>query len=66
MNLYTLQLGSTNTSVFTYNTGTVLHKIYKQSLRKEATINQVTIIPTTSKNVQFSGHNHLLTTGTIQ
>ena len=31
---------------------------------KKATIHQVTPILTTSKNVLFPGHNHLLTTGT--
>ena len=34
------------------------------SLCKKATIHQVTTMLTTSKNVQFPGHNHLLTTGT--
>ena len=33
-------------------------------LLKEVTIHQVTIMLTTSKNVLFPGHNHLLTTGT--
>ena len=31
---------------------------------KKPTIHQVTTMLATSKNVQFSGHNHLLTTGT--
>ena len=31
---------------------------------KKATINQVTTMLATSKNVLFPGHNHLLTTGT--
>ena len=34
------------------------------ALRKKATIHQVTTMLATSKNVQFPGHNHLLTTGT--
>ena len=34
------------------------------TLRKKATIHQVTTMLTTSKNVLFPGHNHLLTTGT--
>ena len=33
-------------------------------LAKQATIHQVTIMLTTSRNVLFPGHNHLLTTGT--
>ena len=33
-------------------------------LCKEATIQQVTTMLATSKNVLFPGHNHLLTTGT--
>ena len=32
-------------------------------VRKKATIHQVTTMLATSKNVLFSGHNHLLTTG---
>ena len=32
------------------------------SLRKKATIHQLTIMLSTSKNVLFPGHNHLLTT----
>ena len=34
------------------------------TLRKKATIHQVTTMLATSKNVLFPGHNHLLTTGT--
>ena len=34
------------------------------SLRKKATIHQVTTVLATSKNVLFLGHNHRLTTGT--
>ena len=34
------------------------------SLLKKATIHQVTTTLATSKNILFSGHNHLLTTGT--
>ena len=34
------------------------------ALRKKATINQVTAMLATSKNVLFPGYNHLLTTGT--
>ena len=34
------------------------------TLRKKATIHQVTTILATSKNGLFPGHNHLLTTGT--
>ena len=34
------------------------------SLRKKASIDQVTTMLATSKNVPFPGHNHLLTTGT--
>ena len=34
------------------------------TLRKKATIHQVTTLLATSKNVLFPGHNHLLTTGT--
>ena len=34
------------------------------SLRKKATIHQLTTMLATSKNVLFPGHNHLLTTGT--
>ena len=33
------------------------------TLRKKATIHQVTTMLATSKNVLFPGHNHLLTTG---
>ena len=36
----------------------------EDSLRKKATIHQVTTMLATSKNVLFQGHNHLLTTGT--
>ena len=39
-----------------------LHK--QATLRKKATIHQVTTMLATSKNVLFPGHNHLLTTGT--
>ena len=35
-----------------------------RSLRKKATIHQVTTMLATSKNVLFPGQNHLLTTGT--
>ena len=35
-----------------------------RSLRKKATINQVTTMLASSKNVPFPGHNHLITTGT--
>ena len=34
------------------------------SLGKKATIHELTTILSTSKNVLFPGHNHLLTTGT--
>ena len=34
------------------------------TLRKEATIHQVTTMLAASNNVIFPGHNHLLTTGT--
>ena len=34
------------------------------TLRKKATIYQVTAMLATSKNALFPGHNHLLTTGT--
>ena len=34
------------------------------SLAKKATIRQLTTMLSTSKNVQFPGHNHLLTTCT--
>ena len=34
------------------------------TLRKKVTIDQVTTILVTSKNVLFPGHNRLLTTGT--
>ena len=38
---------------------------YKITLRKKRYyIHQVTTTPTTSKNVQFPSHNHLLITGT--
>ena len=33
------------------------------TLDKEATIHQLTTMLSTSKNVQFPGHNHLLATG---
>ena len=33
------------------------------TLNKQATIHQVTTMLATSKNVLFTGHNHLLTTG---
>ena len=36
---------------------------YHISLRKKATIHQLTALLLTSKNVLFPGHNHLLTTG---
>ena len=36
----------------------------ENTLHKNATINQVTTMLATSKNVIFPGHNHLLTTGT--
>ena len=39
------------------------HKVLL-SPSKKATIHQVTTMIATSKNVLFSGHNHLLTTGT--
>ena len=35
----------------------------KHSLSKKATIHQVTTILSTSGNVLFPGHNHLLATG---
>ena len=38
--------------------------LYQSSLRKKATIQQVTSILATSENVLFPGHNHPLTTGT--
>ena len=34
------------------------------SLHKKPTIQQVTTMLATSKNVLFPGHNHLVTTGT--
>ena len=34
------------------------------TLRQKVTINQVTTMLVTSKNVLFPGHNHLVTTGT--
>ena len=37
---------------------------WNNTLCKKATIHQVTTMLTTSKNVLFPGHNHLLTTGT--
>ena len=37
-------------------------KPWKQSLGKKATIHLVTTMLTTSKNVFFPGHNHLLST----
>ena len=37
--------------------------ILEQILGKKATIHQVTTILATSRNVQFPGHNNLLTTG---
>ena len=36
----------------------------RSTLRNNATIHQVTTMLTTSNNVIFPGHNHLLTTGT--
>ena len=36
---------------------------WKLSLCKKATMHQVTTMLATSKNLQFPGHNHLLTTG---
>ena len=42
-----------------------IHMLHLEpSLGKKATIHQVTTMPVTSKNVLFSGHNHLLTTST--
>ena len=38
--------------------------IYQMTLHKKATIHQVITMLTTSKNVLFPGHNHLLTAGT--
>ena len=37
---------------------------YSMSLHKKPSIHQVTTVLATSKNVLFTGHNHLLTTGT--
>ena len=34
------------------------------SLRKKATVQQITTMLSTSENVLFPGHNHMLTTGT--
>ena len=52
----------TDELVFHMNLATTLVK-HKLALRKKATIHQVTAMLTTSKNVLFPGHNHLLTTG---
>ena len=38
--------------------------IDRPTLHQKATIHQVTIMPATSKNVLFTGHNNLLTTCT--
>ena len=37
---------------------------FDASLRKKATIHQITTMLATSNNVLFQGHNHLLTTST--
>ena len=50
----------------THDTHQFLHNFHLHqdwSLHKKATINQVTTMLATSKNVLFPGHNHLLTTG---
>ena len=39
------------------------HTSHRDSLGKKATVHQVTTMLSTSKNVLFPGHNHLLTTG---
>ena len=49
-----------------WETATLLSKEFIIALHHytiKATVNLVTIMPVTSKNVLFSGHNHLLTTG---
>ena len=38
--------------------------MFDETLRKKATIHQVTTMLAMFKNVLFPGHNHLLTTGT--
>ena len=38
--------------------------LLKYTLHKKASIDHVTTMLATSKNVVFPGHNHLLTTGT--
>ena len=45
-----------------YRFCTITNQHYGQTLCKKATIHQVTTMLTTSKNVLFTGHNHLLTT----
>ena len=39
-------------------------RFYWTTLHKYSTIDQVTTMLATSKNIPFPGHNHLLTTGT--
>ena len=41
----------------------LLHHDMMSSTAQKGTIHQVTTMLTTSKNVLFPGHNHLLTTG---
>ena len=40
------------------------HMVHTQNTVQKQHIRQVTAMLATSKNVLFSGHNHLLTTGT--
>ena len=47
-----------------YNQSTTARGPQSSHCAKKATIHQVTTMLTTSKNVLFPGHNHLLTTGT--
>ena len=45
-------------------TTTIVGVLKVRTLRKKATIHQVTTMLATTKNVLFPGHDHLLTTGT--
>ena len=57
---FSVAVGSFTSSSISNNNKFSYHHL---SLRKKATIHQVTMIAT-SKNVPFPGHNHLLTTST--